>query len=190
MRSSETTRAIWSGLRASEPLLQNNQKNIALTGFMAVGKSVVGRKLAQKLKRPFVDLDRVIEAREGIPVEEIFNRKGEAHFRKVEKETLEEILGRNEQVIATGGGAIMEEGNLRLLRERSLLICLMASPQSLLRRSGPHTRRPLLRGANKLKRIEELLTQREALYRQAHISIDTSSLSVNKVVERIMKEIS
>lgn len=167
---------------------QDRRKNIALTGFMAVGKSTVGRRLARRLKRPFVDLDHAIEAKEGISVEEIFSRKGETHFRRVEKATLKEILRGDEQVIATGGGAIMDEGNLRLLRDRSLLIHLTASPQSLLRRSGPNSSRPLLKGSHRLERIEDLLAQRDGAYRQAHISIDTSALSVNKVVEKIIEE--
>ncbi len=83
------------------PLPNNLNKNIAITGFMAVGKSVVGRKLSQRLKRPFVDLDRAIEDREGSRVEEIFRLKGEAYFRKLEKETLKEVLDQEGQVIAT-----------------------------------------------------------------------------------------
>src|SRR3989338_6836241 len=94
-------------------------KNITLIGFMAVGKSVVGQRLARKLKRPFVDLDRAIEAKEGMKVSEIFARKGETYFRKVEKETVRELLGRNGQVIAAGGGAVVDEENLNLFKARS-----------------------------------------------------------------------
>ncbi|HEX9880778.1 MAG TPA: shikimate kinase [Candidatus Binatia bacterium] len=164
------------------------RKNIALTGFMAVGKSAVGRRLAERLQRPFVDLDRAIEFREGMTVEEIFSTKGEAYFRGVEKETLKEVLGRDGQVIATGGGAVLDEDNLRLLRERSLLIRLTASPHSLLKRSGRNQRRPLLQGPNRRERIEDLLAERENAYRQAHLSLDTSLIPVNTVVEKIIEE--
>ena len=173
----------------AKPLPQSRNKNIAITGFMAVGKSVVGRRLAQRLKRPFVDLDHAIEDREGVRVEEIFRLKGEAYFRKVEKETLKEILSRDGQVIATGGGAVTDEENLQLLKGRSVLVYLTASPERLLQRSGPDPHRPLLKGANRLKRIEELLGQRERVYREAHISIDTEHVPVAKVVDEIIKAI-
>jgi shikimate kinase len=164
-------------------------KNIALTGFMAVGKSAVGRQLARRLKRTFVDLDRVIENKEGIAVQEIFRQRGESYFRKVEKETLKEILSKDEQVIATGGGAILDEQSLNLLRDRSILICLTASPQTLLRRLGGKPLRPLLAGYDPMKRIESLMAERRALYDCAHLSIDTSLISVSRVVERITEQL-
>ncbi|NIO06768.1 MAG: AAA family ATPase [Deltaproteobacteria bacterium] len=163
------------------------KKNIAITGFMAVGKSAVGRKLAKRLKRPFVDLDLAIERREGKPVAEIFALKGEAYFRQVEKETLREVLKLQEQVIATGGGAVMDEENLRLLKSRALLICLTASPERLLKRSGRKPNRPLLEKPDRLKRIEELLGRRQQVYREAHISVDTDQLPVPRVVDEIIK---
>ncbi len=156
---------------------------------MAVGKSVVGRRLARRLKRPFVDLDQAIERTEGMRVEEIFNRKGEAYFRKAEKQTLREILRQGGQVIATGGGAVMNEENLHLLKQRSLLICLTAPPEALLKRSVGSKERPLLEGNDRQKRIEELLRQREKSYDQAHVIIDTSCLSVDEVVEEIIEVI-
>lgn len=174
----------------AESLLQSSQKNIVLTGFMAVGKSAVGRKLALKLKLPFVDLDQAIEAREEVRVKEIFECKGEAYFRKVEKENLKEILSRDGQVIATGGGAVMDSENLHLLKQRSVLIYLIALPETLLRRLRSENQRPLLKADDRLVRVEDLLAQREKVYRQAHISIDTEHLSVDEVVERIIKAIS
>ncbi|MFQ5541738.1 MAG: shikimate kinase [Candidatus Binatia bacterium] len=168
-------------------MLQTSQRNIVLIGFMAVGKSAVGQKLALSLKRPFVDLDQAIEDREGVKVEQIFARKGEAYFRRAEKETMKEVLSRDGQVIATGGGAVMDTENLRLLKQRSILISLTAPPETLLRRSGSGNQRPLLKEGDRQGRIEELLTQRERVYRQAHFSIDTEQLSVDEVVKRIME---
>ena len=168
---------------------KNLNKNIAITGFMAVGKSVVGQKLAQRLKRPFVDLDHAIEDREGSRVEDIFRLKGEAYFRNLEKETLQEVLNQDGQVIATGGGAVTDEENLQLLKSKSVLICLTASPGKLLRRSGLENHRPLLQGNDRLQRIEELLRHREEVYRQAHISFDTEHLPVAEVVDEIIKAI-
>jgi shikimate kinase len=84
-------------------------RNIALIGFMAVGKSAIGRTLAKKLRRRFVDLDRVIEKSEGRKVREIFEHKGEAYFRQLEKQALAEVLEKNNQIIATGGGSVGKE---------------------------------------------------------------------------------
>jgi shikimate kinase len=168
-------------------VLPRGRKNIALTGFMAVGKTVVGRKLALKLAWRFVDLDRAIEAAEGMKVQEIFGRKGEAHFRRLEKDKLREILLRDHQVIATGGGAVMDEENLRMLREKALLVCLTAKPETLLKRAGPGAKRPLLDVADREQRIKELLSRRVASYAQAHASIETDGVPVEDLVERIMK---
>ncbi len=156
------------------PLRRKTPQNIALTGFMAVGKSAVGRHLARRLKRRFVDLDRVIEKAAGLKVRQIFSQTGEPGFRKLEKEALAQILGQERQVIATGGGVVMDEENLRLLREKTLLICLTASTKVLLKRTGNGVKRPLLKGTSRKERIEELLRQREKKYAQAHALIDTS----------------
>ncbi len=156
---------------------------------MAVGKSVVGRRLARRLKRPFVDIDQAIEKKEGMKVREIFDHTGEAYFRRLEKQTLAEVLERNGQVIATGGGAVLDEENLALLKKRSLLIYLKAAPEVLHQRSGTGGKRPLLKGHDTQKRIEELLKQREKRYAQAHFSIDTRGLPVKEIVEKIIREI-
>lgn len=153
---------------------------------MAVGKSAVGRALAKRLERRFVDLDRVIEKSEQMKVKDIFSRKGEAYFRRLEKQKLAQVLEQENQVIATGGGVVMDEDNIRLLREKSLLICLTASAEVLLKRAGTGARRPLLKGGDRRERIEELLKQREKNYAQAHAAIDTSDLTVEEIVEKIV----
>jgi shikimate kinase len=168
-------------------LPDSSQQNIALTGFMAVGKSAVGRSLARRLGRAFVDLDKVIEKNEGMKIKEIFSRKGEPHFRQVEGRTLAEVLCQRGQVIATGGGVVTDDANLQLLRLKSFLICLTAVPEVLLRRSGNGRSRPLLKGNDRALRIRQLLAQREKSYAQAHVSIDTSNLTVDQVVERIVE---
>ncbi|HZH83768.1 MAG TPA: shikimate kinase [Phototrophicaceae bacterium] len=161
-------------------------RNIALIGFMAVGKSAIGRTLAKKLRRRFVDLDRVIERAEGRKVREIFEHKGEAYFRQLEKQALAEVLEKNNQIIATGGGVILDDQNLQILREKALLIGLSAEMDVLLARAGDATKRPLLQGSNRRERIEDLLRQRAARYAQAHVTIDTSNLTVDQVVKKIM----
>jgi shikimate kinase len=162
------------------------QKNIALIGFMAVGKSAIGRTLAKKLRRRFVDLDRVIERAEGSKVREIFERKGEAYFRQLEKEALAGVLEGNNQVIATGGGVVLDDQNLQILREKALLIGLSAEMDVLLARVGAGTKRPLLQGSNRREKIEDLLRQRVSRYAQAHVTIDTSNLTVDQVVKKII----
>lgn len=153
---------------------------------MAVGKSAVGRKLARRLAMRFVDLDKTIEKAEGIKVREIFESKGEFYFRKLEKEALAQVLGDRGQVISTGGGVVMDEENLRLLQERSLLVCLRASKETILRRVGGGKQRPLLKGNDKAARIGELLKQREKYYASAELDIDTSDLTIDEVVEKIV----
>lgn len=153
---------------------------------MAVGKSAVGRTLAKKLKRRFVDLDKFIEKSAGMKVREIFGQKGEAYFRELEKAALGQVLEQNNQVIATGGGVVMDAENLRLLREKTLLVRLTATTDVLLNRAGNGAKRPLVKGGNRKQRIEEILKQREANYAQAHVGIDTSDLTVDQVVEKII----
>lgn len=156
---------------------------------MAVGKSAVGRNLAKRLRRRFVDLDRMIEKRAGLKVREIFEAKGEPYFRELEKQTLAELIQQPGQVIATGGGVVMDDDNLRLLREKTLLVCLMASTDTILARVGNGTKRPLLKGTNRRERIEELLKLRADKYAQAHVTIDTSELTLEQVVDRIVAAI-
>jgi shikimate kinase len=168
-------------------LAKSLTQNIALVGFMAVGKSAVGRSLARRLRRRFVDLDRAMEKAEGMKVREIFSQKGEPYFRELEKRTLEGVLQRQNQVIATGGGVVMDDGNLDLLRKKALVIGLTASVDALLARAGGGTKRPLLQGSNRREQIEELLRQRAPKYAQAHITVDTTDLSMEQVVEKILR---
>jgi shikimate kinase len=154
---------------------------------MAVGKSAVGRNLARRLGRRFVDLDRLIEKTAGLKVREIFAQKGEAYFRQLEKETLAKVLSQQGQVVATGGGVVLDDGNLELLRERSLLIGLNASTETILKRAGNGATRPLLKGVAPRERIEELLATRAARYAQAHATIDTDELTLSQVVDKIVE---
>ncbi|MGH7797157.1 MAG: shikimate kinase [Candidatus Binatia bacterium] len=153
---------------------------------MAVGKSAVGRNLARRLQRRFVDLDRLIEKAEGKKVREIFAAKGEAYFRHLEKRTLQEVLQQQGQVIATGGGVIMDDENLNLLRQQTTLIGLVASIDTLLARAGNASKRPLLKSGDRRGRVGELMRQRETRYGQAHFTVDTNSLTMAQVVDKII----
>jgi shikimate kinase len=161
-------------------------ENIALVGFMAVGKSAVGRTLARRLRRRFVDLDAMIEKSEGCKIREIFARRGEPYFRALEKQALNDVLALRGQVIATGGGVLMDDENLRLLKEKARLVGLTASRDVLLGRIGKNSKRPLLKGGDLPGRIDALLRQRQQRYAEAEIMIDTSSLTIEQVVDQIV----
>lgn len=166
-------------------LLKPAYRNIALTGFMAAGKTVVSRRLARKLQWTFVDLDRVVENNQGLTIETIFSLQGEASFRTAEKRALEQVLKHDEQVIALGGGAIVDPENLKLVKENGLLVWLKVSSRVVLERTKHKDNRPLLKGDNKLKRIEELAAQRESIYAKADIAVDTNDRPVDDVVDEI-----
>ncbi|MDE0355559.1 MAG: shikimate kinase [Deltaproteobacteria bacterium] len=156
---------------------------------MAAGKTVVGRRLARSLNWSFVDLDDVIEAAEGCAVREIFASHGEPYFREREKAALARVLEGSTQVIALGGGAVVDGDSRRLLKQHSLLVWLRVSPRTVLGRVGETDDRPLLRGPDRLKRIEELSAQREAIYAEAGVTVDTDELTVDQVVRRIEEQL-
>ena len=161
-------------------------QNIALIGFMGAGKSAVGRNLAKRLGRRFVDLDRIIERSAGMKVREIFEQKGEAYFRELEKQALVQVLAKQGQVIATGGGVVLDDDNLALLGQQTLLISLSASTETILKRVGDGAKRPLLQSNDRQARIEELLKARQARYAKAHVTIDTGDLTLDQVVDKII----
>jgi shikimate kinase len=157
---------------------------------MAAGKSAVGRQLAKRLGRRFVDLDRVIEKSAGLKVRQIFEQKGEGYFRQLEKEMLVRVLAEKGQVIATGGGVVLDNDNLTRLREQALTVELTASIETILKRVGSGATRPLLKGADRRQRIEGLLKARQGRYAQAaRITIDTNDLTLNQIVDSLVEAI-
>ncbi|MBN1793509.1 MAG: shikimate kinase [Candidatus Omnitrophica bacterium] len=165
-------------------------RNIVLAGFMGTGKTCVGKKLAGRLGIEFVDLDDVIEAREGRLITQIFAEKGEAYFRGVEKALVREFSEKTPFVIATGGGAVVDQENLRLLKKSGVVILLEADIETILERTHGQTHRPLLMVADPKGRIKELLEARAPFYKKADYAIDTTSLNVDEVVERILSLVS
>ncbi len=161
-------------------------RNIVLVGFMGTGKSVVGKLLAKKLNMDFVESDEMIEIREKMPIKDIFEKKGELYFRLVEKEVVEEASQRKNVVISAGGGAIADEDNLKNLKNSGIIICLKASPETILRRTKDLKTRPLLNIPDPKKQIEELLQKREVYYSKADFSIDTDNLSIDEVVAKVI----
>ncbi len=171
-------------------VILNFMNNIILVGFMGTGKSVVGKKLAAKLDRDFVELDDMIEAREKMSIKDIFEKKGEPYFRLVEKEVVKEASQRKNIVISAGGGAIVDEENFKNLKNSGTMICLKAFPETILKRTKNLKTRPLLNVPDPKKKIEELLKKRKPYYNKADFSIDTDSLSILDIVLKIMTAVS
>ena len=165
--------------------------NITLTGFMGTGKTAVGKRLAKRLGWRFIDVDQLIEANAKMPIARIFSERGEAVFRRLERRCIHRVLRGHHQVIATGGGAFVDPQNRARLRVSGPVICLTARPQSILARVGRRMEtRPLLVGrVNPLSRIRTLLARRETVYAQADLTLDTSDLSIDEVVERLWERL-
>ncbi len=165
-----------------------SRRNLALVGFMGTGKSAVGRRCARRLGYAFRDSDAAIVARIGCPIPQFFAEQGEAAFREVEREIIAELAATPGQVIATGGGVVLNEENVATLRATGCIVLLTASPEVLLKRVGNAQSRPLLASASDpLARIIELLAARAPFYdRAAEYRVDTSSLSSNEVAERVI----
>ena len=161
-------------------------KNIVLVGFMGTGKTVLAKALAKKTGRAYVSTDAIIEAREGIPINDIFGGKGESYFRKVEKEVVSEVSGKRDQVIDAGGGVVLDSDNMDSLRKNGVIICLWASPEEIHKRTARHGHRPLLNVADPEKRITELLEKRRPFYEEADFHVDTTGLDIEGALERIM----
>jgi shikimate kinase len=165
--------------------------SVALIGFMGTGKTVVGRKLARRLGKEFIELDALIEKKAGRSIPDIFRQDGEIFFRELEIATTKEVAGRENVVIACGGGIVLNKINVDRLREKGITVCLTASPEVILRRtSKDNDERPLLAVSDRARQIEELMEYRQPFYEgSAEITVDTSSLSVEAVVKRIIEKL-
>lgn len=162
-------------------------RNIVLVGFMGTGKNVVGKVLAQRLGIRFVDMDQMIEEIEGRSIAQIFEKNGEPYFRKIEKQVAKEVSEYEGVVIAAGGGVVLDQENVDNLKKNGLMICLSAKPGVILERTKGYIHRPLLNVEDPGKRVAELLEDRAPFYAKAHYQIDTSSLSVDEVVQKVLE---
>jgi shikimate kinase len=163
-------------------------RNLALIGFMGVGKSSVGRAVAHRLGFKFVDTDHLVESRAGKRIAEIFEQEGETRFRELEAGVVAELQDRSDLVIATGGGLPAWPGNLESLKTHALLVCLWASADKIWQRVHRHSHRPLLKTADPQGRIRELLAARTPFYRQADILLNTDNRSQNQVCEQVLQQ--
>lgn len=149
-------------------MIKSDNKNIILTGFMGTGKSTVGKLLASKLSREFIDTDLLIEKRQRLTIAEIFNKFGEAAFRQMETEIAVELGKRERLVISTGGRMLLEDTNVIALSSNGRIFCLVASPQEIIARlkTDSNNPRPLLDVPGLDEYIPELLQERKKGYKR------------------------
>jgi len=167
--------------------LMQMKKNIALVGFMGAGKTVSGKELSKRLGMLFIDSDDIIVEREKRSINDIFAKSGEPYFRKIEKEVIKELSGRDGLVIACGGGAVLDKENMENLRKNGVIIYLYAKPDVIYQRTRAYSHRPLLNVEDPKKEIEKILDARQQFYGQADFTIDTSELEIEDVVDKILE---
>ncbi len=165
-------------------------KNLILIGFMGAGKTTVGKLLAREKEMLFVDTDERIVSEQGREIPDLFSEKGEEYFRDLETDLLERMLEDTDQaVISVGGGMPVRERNRKLLRSLGLVVYLSATRQTILERVKNDGSRPMLSGGDLERKVEQLMREREALYRQtAHIDVRTDGRSVRQVLKIIGQE--
>ena len=172
--------------------MPGDDRPIALVGLMGAGKSAVAVRLAALLGAGFVDLDARIEADSGKSIAELFEREGEAVFRRLESTTLEHALESGARVIACGGGVVTDPASRSRLRERCHVVWLEVTPGEAARRvAGTQVRRPLLREGDAVERLGALLEQRGALYAEvAGLRIPTTGLTPDEVAQAVLGALS
>lgn len=164
-------------------------KNIVLTGFMGTGKTSIATELSSMIGLQIVDMDTEIEKEQGITINEIFSQFGEPRFRDIETEMAQKVGRMNGKIISTGGGVVLRRENIDLLRENGFIVCLTASPQTVLKRTSSSDERPLLKVEDPLKKIQELLDHRMPFYKNADVMIDTENKTPRQVAEEIIERL-
>ncbi|MCE5285867.1 MAG: shikimate kinase [Pelosinus sp.] len=162
-------------------------KNIVLIGFMGTGKTSTGKLLANRLSRPFLDMDKKIEIENNTTIAEMFQQYGEAYFRQKEQEMIVKAARYTNAVIATGGGAVLAEKNVAGLKSTGVIISLTASLEVILERTGRRNTRPLLNCPERAEKVAHLLSSRRGLYEAAaDYVVDTSQRTPQQVVDLIL----
>lgn len=165
-------------------------KSIILVGPMGAGKTTIGRQIAKALGRPFFDSDKEIENRTGATIPLIFELEKEAGFRKREAAMIKELTKKQDVVLATGGGVVMEKQNRKFLAENGFVIYLCAPVEQLIRRTAHDKNRPLLQTDNPKKTIQDLLKIRDPLYKEvADLVMETNGFTVTQVVSKLKKKL-
>ncbi|MEK6672663.1 MAG: shikimate kinase [Nitrospirota bacterium] len=164
-------------------------KNIVLTGFMGTGKTEVGRELSNMLGWELIDVDEEIVKSKKMSINDLFSQLGEPVFRDIETDMIRAVAAHKKSIISTGGGAVLRQENIDVLRESGIIVCLTASPETILKRTGSNDERPLLKAENQLEKIKELLDFRKSFYKKADIVIDTEPKSPRLIAEEIIERV-
>jgi shikimate kinase len=163
---------------------------LCLVGLPGSGKTTVGRQLARRLQAPFVDSDHAIEARLGCSIRAYFEQEGEASFRDVEEQVIDELTATRTGVLSTGGGVVLRPNNRSHLHSRGHVVYLKSTPEELYRRLRHDSNRPLLQVADPLSRLRDLFAERDPLYREvAHFVLETGRPSVSTLVNMISMQL-
>lgn len=163
---------------------------IFIVGPMGAGKTTIGRLLAKQLNREFVDSDWFIEAQSGADIAWIFAKEGEAGFRLRERRAIDELTLRPDIVLATGGGAVMDEGNRKALHDRGIVVYLNAPVDVQLARTAKDKSRPLLQNPNPRQILQDLYQRRDPLYREvAHIILPTGHTYPRHMVQQLIEQL-
>lgn len=161
--------------------------NLYLVGFMGVGKSAVGRKVARELHFRFLDSDHQIEKKTGKKIPAIFAEEGEAAFRKMEREFIESGHPEACCVVSCGGGLVVEGGMSDLLKAKGIVVCLFASAETVIERTSRNANRPLLNVDHPEERVRQLLAEREPIYMNAGACITTEGRTMAEVVRHVIR---
>ncbi len=162
------------------------RKNLTLTGMMGVGKSTIGRNLAKKLKYNFVDIDKIIEEKEGISINLIFKNKSENYFRKIENDVSLSELKKSNSVISFGGGAFLNNAIRKSSKKLSVSFWLDVPIDLLIKRLSKSRRRPLLYQKNISETIKKIYNERKKIYNEADYRIKCNSLKLEQIVNKIL----
>ena len=161
-----------------------------LVGLPGSGKSTIGRQLGRRLGLPSIDSDHVVEERLGCSIREFFEREGEARFREIEAQVIDELTAGPDSIVSTGGGSVLRVDNRQHLHERGKVVYLHSSPEEVFRRVRHDKSRPLLQVGDPMGRLRELYRVRDPLYRDAaHFVVETGRPSVVALVNTIVMQL-
>ncbi len=163
------------------------KKNLVLTGMMGVGKSTIGKNLALNLSYNFIDIDQVIEKKEGSSIQNIFKNKGESYFRKIENETTLSQLKKNKVVIALGGGAFLNKSIRLAIKNTSISFWLDINIDLLVKRLENSKKRPLLFGKDLSKTVKKIYLDRKNIYNMANFKIKCNSFKPEEITNKILE---
>ncbi len=170
--------------------MKQNPNNIFLIGPMGVGKSTIGRQLAKLIGMEFEDTDHEIQRRTGVDIPTIFDFEGEEGFRRREKSVVEELTGNSGVVLATGGGVVLDPDNRRCLSGRGVVVYLSCSPEQQYDRTRQDRNRPLLQTDDPMSKLQELMAEREPIYREmADLVVSTERRNAMVVAKEIIRRL-